>query len=86
MRRGIHAPRQGFLRRIEQLRRELEATGKLTNHGAEDPGPEPIWRSSTKPETARIEMGIVAIEGTLMSTQGPQSRPPKGPKRVTSGC
>jgi hypothetical protein len=43
-------PRQGPLRRIEQLRRELEAEGKIATPEAEDPEPEPIWRSSTKPK------------------------------------
>jgi hypothetical protein len=40
--------RQGPLRRIEQLRRELEAEGKVTTPEAEVPMPEPIWKSSNK--------------------------------------
>jgi hypothetical protein len=36
-------PRQGPLRRIEQLRRELEAEGKIATPEAEDPESKPIW-------------------------------------------
>jgi hypothetical protein len=45
-------PRQGPLRRIEQLRRELEAEGRL------DPEPEnttePVWKASSRPRVGRV--------------------------------
>jgi hypothetical protein len=40
-------PRQGPLRRIEQLRRELEAEGKLGKSELKDAAPKPAWKSST---------------------------------------
>jgi hypothetical protein len=41
-------PRQGPLRRIEQLRRELEAEGKLAPE-TEQPPDEPAWKTLSKP-------------------------------------
>jgi hypothetical protein len=44
-------PHKGPLRRIEQLRRELQQAGKLSPDEPEDEAPEPLWRSGSK--TAR---------------------------------
>jgi hypothetical protein len=39
--------REGPTKRIEQLRGELEAEGKIPSK-QEDPSPEPAWKVSTK--------------------------------------
>jgi hypothetical protein len=52
MRGETMPPRQGPLRRIEQLRHELEAEGKLTAE-TERTSTEPAWKSSSKPKEER---------------------------------